>query len=269
MDVDWLKNHQFDPKIKILDGTWVLAGGEGDLPSGVIPNAKCFDLGYLKSKSKLGEAYPLPQLVQKTISGLCIENDDHLIVYDRQGLFSAPRVAWSLLTIGHSNISVLNGGLPQWLEDGNDVVKSHTKRTEQTDYQTNPSLVKGVTIEEVIAAIGSEVQIIDARSAGRFAGKTPEPRPNLRSGHIPSSLCLPLATVKSSTGKLLEDADLRAVISAAGIDMNRPIITTCGSGVTAAALAFIFYALGKEDVAVYTGSWAEYGASEHPIETDR
>lgn len=269
VDTAWLEENHSNPNIKIIDGTWLIPGAIDDLPQGVIPKAQFFDLGALKSQSKLGAPYPPAHVMQKMASELSIENDDHIIVYDRQGLFSAPRVAWSFLTIGHRKISLLQEGFPQWLKDGCNVVNSHAEKQAVRNYKISPSLVKGVEIAEVIAAIESDIQIIDARSEARFYGNVPEPRPNLRSGHIPNSINLPLTKLKNHDGKLLKDVELQDIIVTAGIDMERPIITSCGSGVTAAALAFIFFALGKQDIAVYSGSWAEYGATEHPIQTDR
>jgi thiosulfate/3-mercaptopyruvate sulfurtransferase len=266
VEAKWLHQNLDNPRIKILDGTWALPGTHG-LVKGVIPKAQFFNLGSLKEKTELGAAYPPVSTLQQMSAELGIDVDDHIIVYDRQGFFSAPRVAWSFLSIGHKAVSVLRGGLPEWIANGYKATDSHATGNYNSNYQTSASRVKGVTIGDVLAAIDSPIQIIDARSEGRFYGREAEPRSGLRSGHIPSSINLPLAKLKSKDGRLITGEALTGVLNESQINLDRPIITSCGSGVTAAALAFIFYALGKQDIAVYSGSWAEYGASEYPIET--
>lgn len=266
VEADWLHQNLGNPKIKIVDGTWALPSMK-NLLSGVIPAAQFFDLGVLKDATKFGAPYPSVSAMEEMSSNLGIETDDHIVVYDRQGFFSSPRVAWSFLSIGHKAVSVLHGGLPEWVTNEYKTIDTHVETISFSSYQANAPLVKGVTIDDVLDAINSDIQIIDARSEGRFYGREPEPRPGLRSGHISKSINLPLGKLKTSDGRLTPKEDILAVLEASQIDLKRPIITTCGSGVTAAALAFIFYALGKRDVAIYSGSWAEYGASEYPIET--
>lgn len=255
-------------EVKIIDGTWAVSIPSDGFAKGVIPEAQFFDLGQLKSVSDFKAAYPSREGLIKMLEGLNISADDPLIIYDRQGFFSAPRVWWSLKSLGHKKVAVLKNGLPAWLENDGPVQNNYTKMDETSEYVASKRLVKGVVINDVLAAINSETQIVDARSADRFYGRAAEPREGLRSGHIPSSLSLPLSSLKDSAGRILEGDDLLTAFRDAGVDIKRPIITTCGSGVTASALAVLFRSVGKTDVSVYSGSWTEYGASEHPIETE-
>ncbi len=264
---EWLLDRLNDPLLKILDGTWSVTQSNNDLTEGVIPGALFFDLGFLKTSTPFGAPYPSQHVLNSMLNRLGIRDTDEVVVYDRYGLFSSPRVWWSLKTLGHENVSVLRGGLPSWVNNGHAINLQHSKPSEVSDYKAKASLVKGVTIKDVVSNIDTNTQIVDARPLKRFNGTMPEPRKGLRSGHIPSSLSLPLGHLKDETGQLHDDDTLIALIKEAGIDLNKPIITTCGSGVTAAALALIFQSLGKNDVCVYTGSWTEYGASDYPIQT--
>jgi len=266
VEADWLHQSLGNPKIKVIDGTWTIQDTT-DLLTGVIPTAQFFNLGILKDATKFGAPYPTVSTMENMAAELGIEAEDHVIIYDRQGFYSAPRLAWSFLSVGHKAVSVLRGGLPEWVAKKYETVEAHSDVIALSNYKASSPLVKGVTIDDVLEAINRDIQIIDARSEGRFFGRDPEPRLGLRSGHIPGSINLPLGIVKTDDGRLLEGQALLNVLEARNIDLHKPIITTCGSGVTAAALAFIFYALGKQDVAVYSGSWTEYGASNHPIQT--
>ena len=267
VSADWLNENLNNPNIKIIDGTWTIPGSTAELPEAVIAGSFFADLGQWKAATKLGAPFHPKEVVGQTLSQTGVCPDNHIVVYDKQGYFSAPRIAWSLRAIGHDKVSVLRDGLPSWLANEYPTIYDHQSNSEPTNYITKLPLVSAVTLDNIEELIGTDIQIVDARPAERFAGITPEPRPGLRSGHIPGSINLPLNKVKNSKGKLLEDQFLVAAIETAGIDLNRPIVTTCGSGVTASALAWIFYDIGKHDVSVYSGSWAEYGASDKPIET--
>lgn len=266
VSTDWLADNINNPNVKVIDGTWTLPESSNDLPNSIIPSSQFIDLGIWKSKTEIGAPYHPSDIVTETLSNCGIGSDDHVVVYDKQGYFSAPRIAWSLKGVGHERVSILRGGLPEWLLEKRDVTTAYQEAESNTDYVTKDSLVSAVTIDDVLNAIGTETQIIDARPAERFNGHAEEPRPGLRSGHIPHSINLPLGSLKNNQGQLLEELSLKEAIEDAGIDLSKPIITTCGSGVTAAALAWLFYDIGKYDVAVYSGSWADYGASNHPVE---
>ncbi len=267
VDVKWLSENISDPNLRVLDATWNVPGSDPNYPAGAIPGARFFDLGFLKSKTLLGASYPPKEELKSMAEELGISAENHIIVYDKEGYFSAARVWWSFKTIGHKKVSILRDGLPAWIGAGYKTAEHHQKNPPKSDYEISNSAVKGVSLETILKAVDSGVQIIDARPAGRFSGEMPEPRESLRSGHIPGSLNLPISCLKTAQGELLEDNEIRQILKDKGIDASAPVITTCGSGVTAAALAVIFEHLGFKDVSVYTGSWAEYGASEHPIET--
>lgn len=267
VDATWLAENLSDPNIRVLDGTWCVPGSGTDLPDGVIPGARFFDLGYLKSKTSLGDAYPPTDVMKSMAEELGLKPENHIVIYDKQGYFSAPRIWWCFKTIGHEKVSILRGGLPEWIAKAYEIALDHHQAASKSVYETSTNSVNGVTVETVLDAIETDTQIIDARPASRFSGQSAEPREGLRSGHIPGSINLPLGQLKNFQGELLESNEIRQVLIDNNIDMNKPIITSCGSGVTAAALALIFEHLGAEDVSVYSGSWAEYGASDHPIET--
>lgn len=266
VSADWLYENRHKPHVKIIDGTWSIPGSSSTLDSAVIPGSQFVDLGEWKAATKLGAPYHPSNIVAQTLSDAGITTEDHIIVYDKQGYFSGPRIAWSFRAIGHEKVSVLRDGFPGWTDKNLPIDPEHQTSTISTTYQTKEPLVGAVTLSELVGLIGTDTQIVDARSVERFSGHAVEPRPGLRSGHIPGSINLPLGKVKGADGRLLEGSDLIAAIESADIDLAKPIITTCGSGVTASALAWLFYDIGNEDVSVYSGSWAEYGASDKPIE---
>lgn len=267
VSAEWLNENRQKPHVKIIDGTWSIPGSSTTLENAVIPGSQFVDLGKWKAATKLGAPYHPPNIVVRTLSDAGIISDDHIIIYDKQGYFSGPRIAWSFRAIGHEKVSVLRDGLPRWIDKNLPIDPEHQTSTISTAYQIKEPLVGAVKLSELVELIETDTQIVDARSAERFSGHTAEPRPGLRSGHIPGSINLPLGKVKDADGKLLEGPELIAAIESAGVDLAKPIITTCGSGVTASALAWLFYDIGKHDVSVYSGSWAEYGASDKPIET--
>lgn len=256
VSVDWLTANL--ENVTPVDCTWAVTQDMGALPEGFIPGALEFDLAAIKKT-------PLEQqttgFIAAAISKLGIEASDTLIVYDRLGLFSAPRLWWLLKTMGHKDVAVLDGGLPAWIEAGHPLQPRPDKRG-ATHYIPITSLYTGSTLNDVLT---TSAQIVDARSEGRFTGQDPEPRAGLRSGHIPGAVNLPFGKVFPG-GYIAGKNALTQFIADAGIDLSRPVITSCGSGVTAAGLALAFATLRKTDISVYTGSWAEYGATEHPVE---
>ena len=266
VDAHWLRKHLHHPRLRVVDGTWTIPGAAEPETKGFIPNAVSFDLGALKTKTPLGMPFPPSDFITDFASKANIAQNDITVVYDRHGLFSAPRVAWSFMSAGF-HAFVLDGGLPAWVNIGAPTYDSAFKPESEAPVFARDSMVKAVSMADVVEALYTHTQIIDARSEGRFAGTEPEPREGLRSGHIPGSISLPLSDLKTASGQLKSLAELRGIVAAKKIDLTRPIISTCGSGVTAAALDLIFFHLGAHEHAVYSGSWAEYGASDHPIET--
>ena len=202
------------------------------------------------------------------MAGLMISNTTRVIAYDRTGMSNAPRAWWTLRYFGHENVSVLNGGLKKWMDEGHPTDTSGPKGA-SGDFTATVQPMRIRSREEVLANIKTgEEQVLDARAAGRFTGIDPEPRAGMRSGHIPGSLSLPFGNLIDPDSGLFRDADaLAACFTDAGIEMNQPVVTSCGSGVTACVLALGLHLLGHDEVAVYDGSWTEWGGrDDSPIE---
>ena len=249
--------------VRYVDATWFMPGA-GDAAAAFacehVPGAVFFDIEQVADRSS-----PLPHMLPsaaefaRAVGRLGIGNDDDVVVYDAHGVMSAPRAWWTFRVFGHDRVTVLDGGLPGWRREGR-AVESGAVSPPPARFEARyrPQLVR--TREQVLAAARSgEEQIVDARSAGRFAGRDPEPRPGLRSGQIPGSLNVPFTTVLDG-GRFKPPEALRAVFRDAGVDPARPTICTCGSGITACVLAYALYLLGNSGAAVYDGSWAEWGA---------
>ena len=270
----WLADHLSDPALRVLDASWYLPAQNRDAPAEYaaahIPGARFFDIDEIADLT-----IPLPHMappVQKLISrlrGLGIGDGQQVVVYDGAGIFSAARVWWTFRLMGLTRIAVLDGGLPKWRTEGRPLTADPPiLRAPHLTPQPQPDLVKSAA--EVLEAVRTaSAQIIDARSTARFRAEAPEPRAGVRGGHIPGSLNLPFADVLNPDGTMKSPADLRAVFTAAGVDLTRPAITTCGSGVTAAVLSLALERLGHRDHALYDGAWAEWGGrADLPIERD-
>lgn len=265
VDIKWLTAHLGDPNIRPVDCTWVMPGGADSLPTGFIPGAVSFDIDRVASPHPtLKHMLPSAEIFAKAVSEMGLSPSDHIICYDRQGMFSAPRLWWTFRMFGHDNISILDGGLPAWIKSGGVI------QDEETVYKTTTYTVKDphsnvISFEEFCA--NSNAQIIDARPSARFNGSSPEPRVGLRSGHVPNSFSLPFSQMLTPDGRFKDLKYIKLLIQTAGIDLDKPIITTCGSGITAAGLAFLMESCGAKNVSLYDGSWAEYGASKAPVTT--
>lgn len=247
-----------------LDATWVLPGSAAQLAEGYLPDARVFDVAALKAATPLGSRFPSHENIAAQANALGIAKDTPLLVYDRQGLFSAPFIQWSLQSAGHAKIAIVEGGLPFLKQRGVETIDAPAEVTALNGYSPSAPLSKGVIMSEVLEALEADIQIVDARGPARFFGTEPEPRTGLRSGHMPGAINLPLGSLLDESKRIR--GDVENLIDAANIDLARPIITTCGSGVTASALRYIFEKFGARDVSVYLGSWSEWGASDAPIE---
>ncbi|WP_118137916.1 3-mercaptopyruvate sulfurtransferase [Oceanicella sp. SM1341] len=264
VSTDWLESHLGAPDVKILDASWFLPP-EGRDPKaeyleGHIPGAIFFDIDEISDSQS-----PLPHMappVEKFISrmrALGVGDGYRVVVYDSSGLFSAARVWWTFRLFGKADVAVLDGGLAKWkaegrpLEDGSPVL-----RDRHFTARRNAALVRDVTQVARAAKLGEE-QIVDARSPARFRGDEKEPRQGLRSGHIPGSLNVHYRTVLNEDGTMKSPEALRGVFEAAGVDLGKPVITTCGSGITAAILSLALERAGHRRHALYDGSWAEWG----------
>jgi thiosulfate/3-mercaptopyruvate sulfurtransferase len=270
---DWLAKHLGETDLRVVDGTWHMPqlgrDARAEFEAAHVPGAVFFDIDAIADR-----ATALPHMLPGTaefaaaVGGLGIGRGDRVVVYDVRGVVSAARVWWTFRAFGHDAVGVLDGGLKTWRAEGRPVESGPvTTRRRVFDARLRPELVRDLAAMR--ANLDSHhAQVLDARSAGRFAGTEPEPRAGLRGGHIPGSLNLPYETLYRADGTLRPPDELEAAITGAGIDLARPIVTTCGSGVTASVLALALCRVGRPDVAVYDGSWSEWGArSDTPVET--
>lgn len=264
---DWLEAHLHDPDLKIVDATWFMPGTPRDpkaeYEAAHIPGAVFFDIDAVSNHASPNpHMAPAPADFAKAVGALGIGDDDRVVVYDSHGIMSAPRVWWTFRLMGHARVAVLDGGLAKWRAEGRpvtDVATEVVPVVRQAVFQ--PDLVRDVAqVLDVIENGGS--QIVDARGAPRFEGAAPEPRPGLKSGHMPGARNVPFNTLLAADGTMLPVADLRAVFEAAGVALDQPVVTTCGSGITAAVVSLALARAGAENVALYDGSWAEWGAAE-------
>lgn len=266
----WLAAHL--DEVRVLDASWYLPAQNRDAraeyAAGHIPGARFFDIDEIADLTS-----PLPHMaapVEKFTSrvrALGIGDGQQVVVYDGAGLFSAARVWWNFRLMGLRRVAVLDGGMPKWRAEGRAVTEAlPDRRVPHLTPQIQPQLVKSAAQVLEASQTGTAV-IMDARASARFKGDAPEPRAGLRSGHIPASLSVPFGTVLNPDGTMKDAPALRAVFEAAGVDLSRPAITTCGSGVTAAVLSLALERLGHRDHALYDGSWSDWGGREDlPIE---
>jgi thiosulfate/3-mercaptopyruvate sulfurtransferase len=274
VETDWLAARLDAPGLVVLDGSMHLPtsgrNAKAEYLKAHIPGALFFDIDDIAD-----EKSPLPHMLPSTtkfasrMKKMGIGDGMDVVAYDSEGLYSAARVWWMFRAMGHESVRVLNGGLKKWkaegrpLEDG-----TPPKRSERHFTPTfNAGLVRDVA--DVKALIGSPAaQIVDARAAARFTGTVPEPRQGLRSGHIPSSRNVPFQSLLNADSTLKPAAELARIFAAAGVDTGKPVVASCGSGVTAGVVALALAVLGRPDAAVYDGSWTEWGGDKSlPIET--
>jgi thiosulfate/3-mercaptopyruvate sulfurtransferase len=271
VSTEWLAAHLDAPDVRVLDGSYHLPDvgrdAKAEYRAAHIPGAQFFDIDDIADA-----ASPLPHMlppVEKFVSRvrkLGVGDGHRVVVYDSVGLFSAARVWWMFRVFGHMDVAVLDGGLPKWRAEGRPVDDlPRAARDRHFTARKDMSLVRDVTQVAGAAKLGSE-QIVDARSPGRFMAEEPEPREGLRAGHIPGSTNIHYSEVLNPDGTMKDADALRALFAERGVDLSRPIVNTCGSGVTACILSLAQIRAGARRTAVYDGSWSEWGAySELPI----
>ena len=267
VSTEWLAEHQGAPDIRVVDGSWYLPAmqrhAEQEYLDGHIPGALFFDLDEISdTESPFPHMLPAPEKFSSRMKRLGIGDGHHIVAYDGMGVFSAARIWWMFKAMGHENVSVLDGGLVKWKAENRSLdtgIQSHGQR-HYTAHKNNFIVRDLADMQRNLK--NAREQVIDARSSGRFQGSEPEPRPELNSGHIPGSLSLPFDQLVNENGTLKDTLELRAAFDSCGADLARPIITTCGSGVTAAILYLALTTLGHNAVSLYDGSWSQWAATE-------
>ncbi|MEM9780273.1 MAG: 3-mercaptopyruvate sulfurtransferase [Pseudomonadota bacterium] len=264
VSTDWLQDHLGAPDLRVIDASWYLPNmgrnARAEYEDRHIPGARFFDIDDISdSRSELPHMAPPVEKFISRMRAMGIGDGHRVVAYDGAGLFSAARVWWLFRHFGKTDVAVLDGGLPKWLAEGRPVEDDlPVLRDRHFTARRDASLVKDVTQVAASTKLG-DYQIVDARSPERFRGEEPEIRPGLRSGHIPGSRNVYYKDLLNADGTLKEPGALRGIFEAAGVDLDRPVVTTCGSGVTAAILALALERMGHAKHALYDGSWSEWG----------
>jgi len=274
VSTDWLAERSRDPHVVTVDGSYFLPTQKRDAHAEYraahIPGAVFFDIEAVSDHSTdLPHMLPGNTLFSEAVGALGIGDGDTVVVYDSTGLFSGARVWWTFRVFGAESVYILDGGLPKWKAEGRPLEAGDAKRAPKT-FTAKMNVGAVALLDDVrMAQTDDSVQVVDARSAERFAGRAPEPRPGLRSGHMPRSFNVPYDRLIEN-GRLASPDRVAAAFTSAGVDLDKPIITTCGSGVTAAILTFALESLGKQPKGLYDGSWAEWGSRpDLPVERDK
>ncbi|MEX0302813.1 MAG: 3-mercaptopyruvate sulfurtransferase [Leisingera sp.] len=265
VSTDWLAAHLKDPDLRVLDASWYLPqqgrDARAEYEAAHIPGARFFDIDEISdNRSDLPHMVPPVEKFMSKLRAMGVGDGHQVVVYDGAGLFSAARVWWLFRLMGQNNVAVLDGGFPKWQAEGHPVEDlPPVIRDRHMTVRVQNHMVRDVTQVSSAAKLGDH-EIVDARSAERFRGDAPEPREGLRAGHIPGSKNVPFGQVLNADGTMKDAAGIRAAFEAAGVDLNKPAITSCGSGVTAAILSLAMERAGKTDHSLYDGSWVEWGA---------
>ena len=270
VSTEWLAAHLNDNNVKVLDATFKLPGvlplPKDDYLAAHIPGAVYFDVDAVSDHSSpLPHMFPSAAQFGRDVGRLGVSNADTVVVYDAGGWVAAPRVWWMFLSYGHSDVRILNGGLKKW--------RAESRTVDAGEVTAKPAIFNASydarrvrSIEQMMANVERRAeQVLDARASDRFEGRAPEPRPGIRAGHIPGALNLPYNNLfDAATGTMKPIEELRKAFADAGVDTAKPIVTSCGSGVSAAVLTLALYRLGVEDTALYDGSWSEWGNADGP-----
>ena len=273
VSTDWLADNIDSPFLRAVDCSWYLPDMNRDARLEYaevhIPGAVFFDIDEIADlDSPYPHMMPTPEKFSSRVRNLGLGDASLIICYDGMGIFSAARVWWMFRTMGHRNVAVLDGGLPKWLAE-NRPVSLLPETASERHFTPDFNVEQVAAADHIATGLGaSEIQILDARPAARFKGEAAEPRPGVRPGRIPGSKNLPFTNLFDDNGLFLKGDALRAAYEEAGIDLTKPVATTCGSGVTAAVLSLGLDLLGHDDHQLYDGAWSEWGSREDlPVET--
>ncbi|MEJ0025704.1 MAG: 3-mercaptopyruvate sulfurtransferase [Rhizomicrobium sp.] len=272
VSTEWLAGRINAPDVRVVDASWYLPNMNRDpraeYAAAHIPRALFFDIDDLSDeKSPLPHMLaPAPKFASR-MRKLGLGDGNMIVVYDSAGVYSSPRAWWMLRAMGHEDVAVLDGGLPKWRREGRPL-EDMSAMPFARHFTARPNNALMRDFRQMTANLASHAeQVIDARGVPRFKAIEPEPRPGVRGGHIPGSLNVPYTELTSEDGTLKSPEALRALFAAHRVDLARHSVTTCGSGITAAIVMLAMTVAGAHDVALYDGSWAEWGASDAPVET--
>lgn len=274
IETDELERDLEAPDIVVIDATWYLPAeaknAREDYLAEHIPGAVFFDIDEIADdKAQTGHMLPPPEKFSSRMRKMGIGDGQRVVVYDRHGAFSAPRVWWTFRVMGAQDVSVLNGGLPKWKAEGRPLMMGEPVPRTPRHFTARHNLDLVRDVGDMTKAVSDKsAKIVDARSPERFAGNAPEPRLGLRAGHMPGAVNVPFSQVLNADGTFKSAPELKEVFAAVGVEPHEPVVTTCGSGITACVLALALGEAGYRRTSVYDGSWAEWGADDRlPIET--